>query len=196
MYIAISISSISNNIDWKGLFNPARDQGGCGSCWAFASSGSVEANWGKQNKTQSKISLSPQQLVDCSTVNYGCRRGFFRPEFYYILSQGLVEEENYKHTKEVGSCNISLTARRIKIENFRGCDDCDIGEWYTMLQQGPIALLMDAGSFQLYNGGLMDLIIEIKSLTQSLPWVGTQMLKENCLLLETHGVFLGEKTAS
>ena len=142
-------------IDWKGLFNPARNQGNCGSCWAFASSGTLEANWWNQNQSQNKISIAPQQLVDCNKENYGCDGGWYRPAFDYILKEGMVEEQNYKYTQVAGSCNIPSSARRIKIDNFKGCDDCSIDEWYAMLQQGPIAILMDASDYQYYNGGIM-----------------------------------------
>ena len=151
----IEVPKLRTKIDWKGLFNPAREQGLCGSCWAFASTGALEANWWKQNQSQKKISLAPQQLVDCSKANLGCGGGWLGPTFNYLIKEGVVEEDNYKYMENEGNCNIPYSARRIKIKDFKGCDDCSLEEWYGMLQQGPIAILIDASQFQFYYGGIM-----------------------------------------
>ena len=123
------VPQVRTKIDWKGLFNPARQQGGCGSCWAFASTSALEANWWKLNQSQKKITLAPQQLVDCNKENYGCGGGWYKPAFDYILKEGIVEEGNYEYLGENGICNIPPTARRVKLDNFQGNDDCNLEEW-------------------------------------------------------------------
>ena len=62
-------------IDWVslGAVNPIRDQGYCGSCWAFSAVTALEGAW--FIKTGQLLNFSEQQLVDCSSSNYGCNGG-------------------------------------------------------------------------------------------------------------------------
>jgi len=63
-------------VDWrnKGAVNAIKDQGQCGSCWAFSAVAALEA--AHQIKTGNLLSFAEQELVDCSTQNYGCNGGW------------------------------------------------------------------------------------------------------------------------
>ncbi len=69
-------SAVSNGVDWRasGAVRAIKDQGQCGSCWAFSSVSAVESSHKIASGTL--LSLSEQQLVDCSTANYGCNGGW------------------------------------------------------------------------------------------------------------------------
>jgi hypothetical protein len=75
-----------------------------GSCWAFSTVSTVESI--NQIRGGGLISLSEQQLVDCSTKNHGCKGGYFDHAYQYIIdSGGVTTEENYPYKGVQGKCN-------------------------------------------------------------------------------------------
>ncbi|KAJ8621325.1 hypothetical protein MRB53_029854 [Persea americana] len=94
--------------DWRedGIVSPVKNQGHCGSCWTFSSTGALEAAYTKV--TGKSISLSEEQLVDCATAfnNFGCSGGLPSQAFEYIkYNGGLDTEESYPYTGVEGSCS-------------------------------------------------------------------------------------------
>lgn len=69
-------NAVANSVDWvaAGAINAVKDQGQCGSCWAFSAAGTMEA--AHKIKSGTLYNFSEQQLVDCSTQNYGCSGGW------------------------------------------------------------------------------------------------------------------------
>ena len=146
-------------LDWrdKGYVTDVKDQGQCGSCWAFSSTGSLEGQHFKA--TGQLVSLSEQNLVDCSTAqgNQGCNGGLMDQAFAYIKeNQGIDTEDSYPYEAVDNQC-------RFKAETVGATDDgaTDVKtKDESALQEavatiGPVSVAIDAGhaSFQLYKRG-------------------------------------------
>ncbi|KAK8581852.1 hypothetical protein V6N12_072058 [Hibiscus sabdariffa] len=96
--------------DWResGIVSPVKDQGSCGSCWTFSTTGALEAAY--HQAFGKGITLSEQQLVDCAGAfnNFGCNGGLPSQAFEYIkYNGGLDTEEAYPYTEKDGQCKFS-----------------------------------------------------------------------------------------
>jgi cathepsin L len=101
--------SIPTSIDWRteGAVNPIKDQGQCGSSWAFSAVGAMESR--NKIKTGTLLDLSEQQLVDCAIVGYGnlgCNGGDMGTAMDYAHDKGMESENVYPYTAIFdGNCN-------------------------------------------------------------------------------------------
>ena len=89
------------SVDWttKGAVTAVKNQGGCGSCWAFSATGAMEAAWFLFNKTLR--SFSEQQLIDCS--GEGCGGGSFQHAWEFVIkNKGLCSEKSYPYKAKDG----------------------------------------------------------------------------------------------
>jgi C1A family cysteine protease len=98
------------SVDWEaaGDVTPVKNQGQCGSCWAFATNGAIECDYSINKGTLN--SLSEQELVDCtrSYGNAGCNGGWWYNAFDYVLHEGgLCNEKEYPYTARDGTCRDS-----------------------------------------------------------------------------------------
>jgi len=145
----------SSPVDWRGYLGAARNQGSCGSCWAFAAIGAIEGRIAQANG--SRTPLSEQHLVDCSTVDGGCQGGNPINTFPWIArtnSGALYTLASYPYvsgsTRTRGSCRVATVGGRI-----RG------GQSYTnmlsALSSGPIVIALQGDSgFGTYKSGIYD----------------------------------------
>ena len=153
--------SLPTSVDWttQGAVTPVKDQGQCGSCWAFSTTGSVESAWFQSNGTL--VSLSEQQLVDCSTSqgNDGCNGGLMDYGFEYIISnKGLTTEDAYPYSATGPNTCVSaglLVAARIS--NYVDVVTNSDNALMTAIAQQPVSVAVEAdqNSFQFYSGGVM-----------------------------------------
>jgi C1A family cysteine protease len=152
------------NVNWISKMAPVRDQGSCGSCWAFSTAGTLEGNYNVRNAKL--VSLAPQHLVDCDPNNSGCDGGLPNFAYRYIKTNGLMLESDYKYTGNKGTCAYNKLKSLVKVTGYKYCSNNQIGEisvpctetaWYGLLAKGPVAVAVDAGSdhFQLYASGVV-----------------------------------------
>jgi len=152
-----TITSLPKSIDWnvKGAVTPVKDQGQCGSCWAFSTTGAIEGAWAI--KSGKLTSLSEQQLVDCSKKygNLGCKGGLMDNAFTYVIDNGICAEDSYSYTASGGTCNNCEVV--VTISDCKDVTPNDQIALAAALAKGPVSIAIEADTriFQSYSSGVI-----------------------------------------
>jgi len=97
--------NLPTSVDWRqeGMVTPVKDQGSCGSCWAFSAVEAIESAWMIAGNSQ--VILSPQELVDCTltpvTENEGCNGGWYFWSYDWLKDNSIMKESDYPYTAKV-----------------------------------------------------------------------------------------------
>ncbi|XP_069356530.1 uncharacterized protein [Maniola hyperantus] len=151
----IDFDMVPTDIDWrdKNVVTRVKDQGQCGSCWAFSTVGNVESI--HAIKTNQLTELAEQQLVDCDTAEQGCNGGWPNSALQYFMSKGAMTSESYPYTAAGGTCKYDASAVTVRVADcvtVTGGEDA-IAE--QLVKIGPLSITVDATSLQNYRGGLI-----------------------------------------
>merc|ERR1712212_544891 len=146
--------------DWRkedGVVSAVKNQARCGSYWAFSATGSLEGQM--MLKKHKKVSLSEQQLVDCSGDfgNHGCRGGLMTEAFDYIKDVGGIEsEESYPYQAENRNCRFDKSKVVATVTGYEEIPRFDEEELKKVIgNRGPVSVAIHATShFQFYNTGI------------------------------------------
>lgn len=157
---SLQYADLPVEVDWvaKGAVTPVKNQGQCGSCWAFSTTGSVEGAW--YLATGQLVSLSEQQLVDCSGPegNMGCNGGLMDQGFKYIIANGgICEESAYPYTAMDGSCMSSNCTNIAKIHSYTDVVQNSTEALMAAVAQQPVSVAVEADGldWQFYFGGVV-----------------------------------------
>lgn len=151
--------SLPPSIDWreKGAVVPVKDQGSCGSCWAFSTIAAVEGV--NQIVTGDLISLSEQELVDCDTsYNEGCNGGLMDYAYEFIIKNGGIDtEEDYPYKARDGRCDTyKKNAKVVTIDDYEDVPLNDEKSLQKAVANQPVSVAIEGGGrdFQLYDSGV------------------------------------------
>jgi C1A family cysteine protease len=152
--------SVPTAVDWvaQGAVTPVKNQGDCGSCWSFSTTGCVEG--AHFIATGQLVSLSEQQLVDCSGAegNQGCNGGLMDDAFQYIIDNGgICSEASYPYEGVQGSCNAASCQSVATIVSYTDVTPNSESALVAAIAQQPVSVAVEAdqSSFQFYSGGVM-----------------------------------------
>jgi len=154
--------AIPNVFDWrnKGVVTKVKNQGQCGSCWAFSATETIESAWIMKHKLSNvtMVPLAPQQIVDCDTSDSGCGGGNTPGAYDYIMSTGGLETNySYPYTAQDGTCAFSQSKVYANIVSWDYA--CYIEMEHELLETtyttGPTSICVDASNWQDYESGVM-----------------------------------------
>lgn len=162
-----NVTALPDSVDWRdqGAITPVKNQGSCGSCWAFASTETLESHHFLKNGDLPI--LAPQQLVDCTPNpdhcggTGGCEGATAELAYTYLANisanGGQTTESQYPYTARDGQCKDASTTAAAKITGFQKLIENSYDDVITTLANvGPIAVAVDASRWSFYGGGIFN----------------------------------------
>lgn len=150
---------LPKSVDWreKGAVSHIKDQGQCGSCWAFSTIAAVEGI--NQIVTGDLITLSEQELVDCDrSYDSGCDGGLMDYAFEFIINNGGIDtDKDYPYTAMDGTCDqFRKNAKVVTIDSYEDVPENDEKALMKAVAHQPVSVAIDAGgsAFQFYQSGV------------------------------------------
>jgi len=148
-------TKVPESVDWRklGAVTPVKNQGSCGSCWAFSTTGNVEGQWFR--KTKNLVSLSEQELVDCDSIDQGCNGGLPSNAYNVIKKLGGLETEgDYPYDAADEKCKLDQSKLKVYVNDSVALptNEDELAKW--VAEKGPISIGINANLMQFYFGGI------------------------------------------
>jgi cathepsin F len=155
-YYKPSIKDIPASWDWnqKGAVTDVKDQGNCGSCWAFSAIQNIESqNFLKHNQL---IDLSEQQLVDCDKIDQGCNGGEMQIAFQWLADHGgVASEADYPYTGWDETCKFTPSMAKVLVTGYLNISTNESEIAQSLVELGPLAVGVVADPWQFYIEGII-----------------------------------------
>jgi C1A family cysteine protease len=150
-----------DSVDWvaKGAVTNVKNQGTCGSCWSFSTTGAMEG--AHFNATGNLVSLSEQQLVSCShNGNLGCMGGMMDNAFEWTKTNPLETEEQYPYKGwlgEIAGCKTEASLGKVSATSYVDVTPSNSAALKAQIAKGPVSVAIQANQavFQRYTGGII-----------------------------------------
>ena len=153
----VNLEDLPDAVNWveAGAVTPVKNQGMCGSCWAFSTTGAMEGRY--QIKSGDLQSFSEQQFVDCSSGegNQGCNGGLMDLAFQYAEKNSIDTESQYPYKGRDGTC--AAVEGVAKVNSFTDVTPKSPSALMAAVAEGPVSIAIDAGglAMQFYFGGII-----------------------------------------
>jgi cathepsin L len=146
------------SVDWRnnGAVTPVKNQGQCGSCWTFSTTGVVEGF--HAIKTGQLVSFSEQQIVDCASgAGQGCSGGWPYLAIQYAAQYGLEQESTYPYTAENGQCQYNAGQATKANSGYSFVTNYNVDALKSAIATMPVSVLVEADQnvFQFYSSGVL-----------------------------------------
>jgi C1A family cysteine protease len=152
-----NVMDTPDSYDWRehGAVTPVKDQGQCGSCWAFSTIANIEGQYFLKNKEL--LAFSEQELVDCDKKSdQGCNGGLMQNAFVFLEQTGFELESDYKYTARDGSCHAKDHKSYGTVSKWEMVSRDEKVIASTLASTGPLSAAVNAQWFQMYMGGIMN----------------------------------------
>jgi len=163
MDLPLTSATSAKSIDWRShspkVLTPVKDQGHCGSCWAFSATEQIETDVALA--TGKLYTLSPQQITSCDKTDGGCNGGNTETAYKYVEKAGLEAESSYPYksgrSQRSGTCEYSSSKTVVSISNYKTVSKSkrSEGKMMTQIQESPISVCVDASKWQTYRRGVL-----------------------------------------
>lgn len=156
--VTTPLNTTATLIDWTNVYTtPVKDQGYCGSCWAFSATEQIESDTIRQLKKS--YVLSPAQITQCDTTSYGCSGGWTENAYNYVKKGGLETESNYPYSSTIyngktGTCAAVASKEVVGITAYYTVKGESTMASYVQAT-GPLSVCVDASTWSSYKSGIM-----------------------------------------
>jgi len=158
----LRVVDLPASVDWRtvkpAILTPVKNQGACGSCWAFAATQSIEANVAQN--TGKLLTLSPQNVVSCTPNPQhcggtgGCGGATAELAFEYVSQKGIASNQDYPYRAVTGTCDETIR-KTARIKSFVKLIENNYTDLMVAVATvGPIAVSVDASSWGGYSSGI------------------------------------------
>jgi cathepsin H len=164
-YVGDDFDPLPEFFDWRdaGIISEVKNQGHCGSCWTFSSTGALEGHSALHRGLWKRSLLSEQQLLDCAQAfdNHGCNGGLPSHAFEYInYAGGLAKEFAYPYEAREAACRFDVKTNKTAVgirtmRSFNVTEGDEKSLMHFLVRRGPVSIAYQVvDDFRLYKSGV------------------------------------------